>query len=1361
MDVSEKKRSDIKFTYCANGTKLFIANDGIYYQFMNAKTAQSIDLHRIDMKLVGASIPSEVVKGQKSEYFENYYLAGNAALNVHGYAKLTFKNIYPKIDWVIYTKEGVLEYDFIVHPGGNPNVIKINYSYADKIELTANGELAITSRLGKLIEGKPHSFSASSNDAVRSNFVLQHNTLSFELGDYDKTQSLVIDPTLVWSRYAGGNLAESVNKVTDNMAFGSTLSTFGIATNGGFQTIFGGVMDAFYSYFDNSGTITYSTYFGGSGSDEALSGLFVSDGATSKALMVGQTTSFSGIAQAGLVSYANLNGTSDGFVAVFLENGTLQFSSYFGGNSDDYISDVKQIGAPNDYTKLIISGASSSSIGFNATNLYQGGMDAFIAKLDITGGNITNTGFTYLGGTANENSNTLSLGKNNTYFLSGNTESSSGIATAGAFDVTLGGTDDDFIARFDANLALDWATYYGGNASEKTGSGTNGSYCAVDTSGFVYLLGNSTSGGLNTPGAYDNSINGLEDFFLVKFDSLGNRIWATYYGGFLSDIATSIAINNNNLILLGGYSNSPFMDIDGIKFVAANHNNNDIDALIVEFNTSGQFFWSSPLGTSQGNEVFNSLAFSSNNIIAGGSTNSAFGIAYNSSSSYSGGGDGLIARINDRAIITNAISNSSLCPGDSVMVSFSTIGNFPANTIFRAELYTNFSTTNPVILGTKSNGSGTIHGYIPIATGAAFSGNTIKVVTNLPVNPPIASTSQTVGAIGSLPNAHIYPLTSTTICDGNSVVLKSPSNTNIVFRQWQQFKNSAWVNIAGANSISFAADSAGAYRVITTSVTGCDSTSNSINVIVQGIPSATISSPGQLFCLGNKLVLSANTGAGLTYLWYKNNLLLNGRTSDTLEAVESGTYSVKVTNGAGCSTTSAGFIVTGLIKPPAHIAAIGNTAICIGQNVVLSANNSPGVSYQWFRNDTLISGATLRTFAVVTTGNYFVKELNTNNCDSTSNTLHVDVYPYPNAQISYNGIPYTCLGNQIELSTISNLNYTYQWLFNGLAISGANDTNYSASNGGDYAIIITNHGVCSDTSAITTINPTPMATDLCYASIDTAYGGKTVAKVFWQKPAQPYVKGYVIYREKSGQGFVPIDTISNTLYSSYIDSSARPESTVERYKIATLDSCGNQSDIGNSTIHQTMLLQGALDPTNTYIGWDWEQYLGISDPTRYYRIMRDKFGTGVWDSIKSTPWSVTSWNDTAINYPTAKYAVDLVWQGNCEASQRIMAGFNTSRSNIKNRAAITVGIAKNNLFNVPIIYPNPVQNLVNIQFESFSKNAVIYLIDVLGNNILEKNLDHLNGETRVQLSLDKIAPGVYFIILKTESGNRSVKLMKE
>lgn len=113
------------------------------------------------------------------------------------------------------------------------------------------------------------------------------------------------------------------------------------------------------------------------------------------------------------------------------------------------------------------------------------------------------------------------------------------------------------------------------------------------------------------------------------------------------------------------------------------------------------------------------------------------------------------------------------------------------------------------------------------------------------------------------------------------------------------------------------------------------------------------------------------------------------------------------------------------------------------------------------------------------------------------------------------------------------------------------------------------------------------------------------------------MKGYIVYREKSGQGFVAIDTISNALYSSYIDSSARPESTVERYKIATLDSCGNTSDISNGTIHQTMLLQGALDPTNTYIGWDWQPYLGISDAGRYYRIMRDNNGTGVWDSVKS------------------------------------------------------------------------------------------------------------------------------------------------
>ncbi len=1357
LDLNQKNLTDVKFTFSSNGTKLFIRNNGITYQFLNPVESNKMEVHRMDMELVGANSPSEILKENESNYYENYYLSGARIEHVRGYSKLIFKNVYPKIDWVIYANNAVLEYDFLVHPGGNPSQIKLEYHFADKLNLNEDGSLTMNSRIGKLTEGKPESWTEPNHRSLESNFILNNNTIQFQLGDYDASQTLVIDPTLVWSRYSGGNLAESVTKVTENMAFGYTSSTFGVATTGGFQTVFGGTRDAFYSYFDNSGTILFSTYFGGSESDEALSGLFVSDGSFSKAVMVGKTNSTAGIAQAGLVSYASLSGSTDGFIAVFLANGTLQFSSYFGGNAADYISDVKQLGAANDYTQLLLSGVTSSSSGFSNSNSYQGGDDAFIAKLSLNGGNITVNKFAYFGGLSNDFSNTLSIYKNRFYSLSGNTESASGIATSGAFDVALGGPDDDFVAQFDTALNVSWASYYGGNASEKTGSSTNGSYCAFDTSGFIYLLGNSTSGGLATSGAHDISISGLEDFFLAKFDSTGTRMWATYFGGFLSDIASAIAINNNNLILLGGYSNSPFMDIDGIGFVSLSHNNNDVDAVAVEFTTSGQFIWSSPLGSSLGNEAFNSVAFSSNTIVAGGTTNSAFGLAYNSSSSYTGGTDGLIARLNDRAIVTNAISNSSLCPGDSVLVSYTAIGNFPANTIYRAELYTNFAVTNPVILGTNTTGSGLIRGYIPINTTASFSGNTIKVVTNLPANPPIASSSQTVGAIGSLPNARIFPLTSTTICEGSSVVLKSPSNTNIVFRQWQEFKNSNWLNIAGANSISYAADSAGTYRVITTSVTGCDSISNSILVTVQSIPSANILASSQLFCLGNNLVLYANTGAGLSYQWFNNSTLLANRNNDTLQVNTSGNYTVRVTNSAGCSTTSSGFIVTGLIKPPAQIVALGNTQICMGQSTILSANNSPGVSYQWYKNDTLLPGATLRTFTASSTGNYYVHELNTNNCDSTSNTIHLDVFEYPNPTLTYNGIPYTCLGSNLNLYTPSQANYSYQWIFDGLPISGAVDTNYVATASGNYSVIVTNQGICSDTSTTLEINPAPEETQICYASIDTAYGGIVVAKLFWQKPMQDFIQGYIIYREIAGQGFVAIDTVSNALFSAYIDSTSHPETTVERYKIATLDSCGTANNIGATNLHQTILLQGALDPTNSYIGWDWEPYLGINDPSRYYRVMRDTYGNGIWDSIKSTPWSVTSWNDTAINYANAKYAVELVWQEECTPSQRTMAGYSTSRSNIKNRTAIPVGL-QNEMHSAKLmVYPNPAQKTVTVEFVIKEKNALLYLQDMLGRIVFEKVLTEINGPVNVQLNLENVVPGVYHLNLKSEN---TISIMK-
>ncbi|MBK9479166.1 MAG: T9SS type A sorting domain-containing protein [Bacteroidetes bacterium] len=1366
LDIKGKQRNDVKFTYCANGTKLFITEKGIFYQFMQVGENGKMELHKLEMNLVNSKRPSEIRKENKSEYYENYFLSGQAVSGVHGYSKLIFKNVYPKVDWVIYTKNNLVEYDFIVHPGANPNVIQLNYSHADKLELNETGELLVSTRLGQLVEGKPMCTILENNTAVASHFKLKNTTLSFQLDNYNSAQTLIIDPTLVWSRYVGGNLNEAITKVTDNMAFGYTSSLFGIATSGGYQTLLGGSKDAFYSYFDNSGTIVYSTYFGGLGDDEALSGQFVSDGALSKAVMVGSTNSAQGITPNGALSDTTLDGLSDGFIAVFNTNGTFQYSSYFGGNDVDYISDVKLSGAKNDWTQLLLCGVTSSTSGFSASNSYQGANDAFVAKVSLSGATLVNNGFVYYGGIDSELANTICLGKNNTYFLSGNTSSNSNIATAGAFDMTLGGIDDDYIACFNSDLTMKWASYYGGTptvsnptASEKTGGANNGAYCSIDTTGNIYLLGNTTSGGLATSGSYATSISGLEDWFLVKFDSLGNRVWASYFGGFLSDIATCISINTSNLIVVGGYSNSPFMDINGVGFVGANHNNNDIDAVVAEFTTNGQFQWSSPLGTSQGTETFNSVSLIGNNLIAGGSTNSAFGMAYNSSSTFSGNSDVLLARFNDRVILTLPISNTSICPGDSVMVPFNTIGNFPLGTIFRALLYTNFSTTNPEILGTTTASSGIIHGYIPLTVGASFSGNSIRVASNLPNNPPISSTTQTVGAIGALPNAHIQALTSTNICNGSTVVLKSPSNTNIVFRQWQQFKNSNWSSIPGANSISYTADSAGSYRVITTSVTGCDSISNSINVIVQPTPQASISASSQLFCIGDNLVLHANTGAGYTYQWFVNNQLISGALSDSLIVNASAVYKVMVTNSAGCSTESVGFAVTGFLKPPAFISANGSLEICNGQSITLSANSSAGVIYQWYRNDTLVQGATSQFYSANKTGNYFVKELNINNCDSTSNILHVEVYAYPQAQIVLSGSPYTCLSSTSSLSLSSTPDFTYVWLKNGNS-TGITDTFFVASGttSDTYSVLVTNHGICSDTSNSIQINPAPPLAQICYASVDS---NSQYNLIYFEKPANTFIKRYVFLRETAGNLFTAVDSIDALAPGFFRDTVSNPNSQAWSYLLQSVDSCDHRSTMPVADKHTCLFLQTNYNLGAGITNLSWNPYEGVNVTGAYYVVLRANTPISQFDSIGFVSFtSPTIFSDNATDlYPTALYKIEMKWFSPCSPSQKLISGINSSKSNIKNRTN-TVGIndSKIDFESQIILIPNPTNEQVAITFPIGIKIKTVSILDILG-----KEMIHLYEQDLIKnnykLDLSEFSSGIYHMNIVGDNFTETKKLV--
>jgi hypothetical protein len=128
--------------------------------------------------------------------------------------------------------------------------------------------------------------------------------------------------------------------------------------------------------------------------------------------------------------------------------------------------------------------------------------------------------------------------------------------------------------------------------------------------------------------------------------------------------------------------------------------------------------------------------------------------------------------------------------------------------------------------------------------------------------------------------------------------------------QTYQWQNNG-INIGGATSTSYTATSSGSYSIIINNSFGCSSSSNPINVTVSTFPNATIDNQGiSLICQGGTVLLSANTGTGLTYQWRNNGTNISGATSSSYSANATGSYTVIVTNSSGCSTTSNATVLT-------------------------------------------------------------------------------------------------------------------------------------------------------------------------------------------------------------------------------------------------------------------------------------------------------------------------------------------------------------------------------------------------------------------------------------------------------------------
>ena len=300
----------------------------------------------------------------------------------------------------------------------------------------------------------------------------------------------------------------------------------------------------------------------------------------------------------------------------------------------------------------------------------------------------------------------------------------------------------------------------------------------------------------------------------------------------------------------------------------------------------------------------------------------------------------------------------------------------------------------------------------------------------------------------------------TTFCAGGSVTLSAPAGYTYL-----------WSTGAATQSISVS--TTGDYSVTVTNANGCSATSTATSVAVNAAPAtpAVTASGPTTFCEGGSVTLSAPSG--YSYLWS------NGATTQSINVSASGSYSVTVTDGNGCTATSDATTVTVNAVPPATITAGGPTTFCEGGSVTLSA--PAGYSYLWS------NGATSESITVSNAGSYSVTVTNANGCAATSAATTVTVNPAPAFGVRADAVygyesrgpvaqtaaasTYTFCGASnmsIRLApTVLDSGWTYLWS------TGATTFSTIVNAAGTYTLTVTAPNGCSRTESVTVVINTP------------------------------------------------------------------------------------------------------------------------------------------------------------------------------------------------------------------------------------------------------------------------------------------------
>jgi hypothetical protein len=607
----------------------------------------------VRMRLDGARAGARVEPAAELPGRVNYLVGSDPAkwhADVPTYAGVRVSGVYEGIDAVFYGSHQCLEYDFEVAPGADPSQIRIRFEGAESVEVEESGDVVLKVAGGELRQQRAAVYQEgeSGRRRVASRYVVAGDGgVGLELGDYDPTRPLVVDPTLVFSTLVGGS--DGMSQTRDGgrgvaMGQDGAIYVLGYSTSNALPAGFpmGGVRGdlggTFVLKLDPTGTsVLYATWFAGDVSETPRA---IAVDATGAAYVTGTTGSTTLPGTNGFDRTPN--GGGDGFVFKLDPTGSnVVYATVLGGSDADTPRGIAVDGQGSAY----VTGQTRSA-SFPVANAYDAtfngpafSYDAFVTKLAPDGGSLAYS--TFLGGAADENAYTIAVDAAGRAFVGGGTGSST-FPTANAYDATPNGFDA-FVTEFAPDGgSLAYSTFLGGSSGESVTA------LAVDAAGAIYVAGSTASTDFPLVNAADATLSSGEAFVAEIAPAGTSLVYSTYFGGIQNDTVGGIAVDSSGAAYVTGATFSNNIPVTNAFDATYNERHGEGDAFALKVNPTGSFGYATYLGGEWYDEGFGVAVGADGQAVVVGetisanfpSTASAFDPTYNGGVDYDPGDRG-------------------------------------------------------------------------------------------------------------------------------------------------------------------------------------------------------------------------------------------------------------------------------------------------------------------------------------------------------------------------------------------------------------------------------------------------------------------------------------------------------------------------------------------------------------------------------------------------------------------------------------------------------------------------------------------------------------------------------------------------